>query len=655
MARSDCSLSSTDAGLLYHHQDSKYSTIFLCSSLSRLANPQIHCQNSYARSTLIMSFQRLHNNSTRYTNAPITARRFSDDTDNDSVTSSQSGSVASDDGTESGHPIDHDTRELRRRHAQARINNTLQYAYGRFNHIGRPVQGLANGVAEGGDSFYHDVARPFFDEVLFKIRVTVTVAFRLFFLFVWYIAELPVRFIWCVLDLAQRSFWSVLNLIDASIWYVLDLTNASFWFLIDMAQSWFGVLRQAYFATADSLHDVQWWMWKPIAILLAAFIIFVVIPAISIGHGFTSMATYLCSDASISPGWTGFPEICKHSNINAVLSLENAELLKLTAPSHTILHSVRDLLENGKEIPSPRNALVLEATAVKEFAWLHQEDLEAFPFFHNHNISQITEAIHGNATIFNAALENFRDHHRNRVEELELRVGRLLDSSRNFSPHSPFQRCFSESLCHYFPSLFSYSSVARRNTHYLSLTTHLLETPEATTIPQHAVAISKSQYNIAYNLAIAKDALQQYEPYLTLACNSAEISGVKCHQNPLDLIGNLETAFATAQTAAAKVAAANKLHKASVSGLRALKGELRDLMAIAVGKTAPVQGDVDAAAARAVLHRFMMQVKSLEVVLGEVPREVDDGIPQASIWERDEEGNLVSRFKKYYREATGWR
>jgi hypothetical protein len=445
-----------------------------------------------------------------------------------------------------------------------------------------------------------------------------------------------------------------LNLIDASIWYVLDLTNASFWFLIDMAQSWFGVLRQAYFATAESLHDVQWWMWKPIAILLAAFIIFVVIPAISIGHGFTSMATYLCSDASISPGWTGFPEICKHSNINAVLSQEIAELLKLTAPSDTMLHSVKDLLENGKEIPSPRNALVLEATAVKEFAWLHQEDLATFPFFHSHNISQITEAIHGNATFFSTALENFRDHHRSRIEELELRVGPLLDSSKTFSPHSPFKRCFSESLCHYLPSLFSYSSVARRNSRYLSLATHLLETPEATTIPQHAVQISQSEYNIAYNLAIAKDALGRYEPYLTLACSTGEISAVKCHQNPLALIGNLEVAFATAQKAAAQVAAAGKLHKASVSGMTALKGELRDLISIAVGKTAPVRGDVSAAAARAVLHRFVVQMKTSGVALEPEWRVTDEGVARGSQWARDADGKLVPQLEKYHREPTGW-
>jgi hypothetical protein len=601
-----------------------------------------------------MSFQKLHNVSTRYTNAPITTRRFSDETDTDSVTSSQSGSVASsdsgsvvsDDGTEPGSLIGHDARDLRRRHAQARVNNTLQYAHGRINDGVRPVQGLANGVAERGDSFYHDVARPFFDEVLFKIRVTCTVIVRLLFLLAWYIAEIPVRIIWYLVDLARRSFWSVLNLIDASIWYVLDLANATFWFTIDMAQSSFGILRQAFIATSDSLHDslrdVQWWMWKPIAILLVAFIILVVMPLISTLHGFTSMATYLCSDTSISRGWTAFPEICKHSNINAVLSLENTELLKLTAPSDTILTSVRDLLESGKHTPPSRNELLKESTAVKEFAWLHQDDLAKFPFSRAYNISVIAEAIHGNATIFNTALDNFSSHHRNRVEELELKTQQRLDEANTFSPQSPFQRCFSESLCYYLPSLFSYSSVARRNSRYLSMATHFPNTPEATTIPQHAVESSQSEYNIAHDLAIAKDALRRYEPFLTLACDTNEISGAKCHQNPIELVAKLEAAFERAQTSAAEVAKAYALHKATASGLETLRGELGRLVAIAVGKSTPARGEVGAAAARAVLHRFVVQMKGLGVVLGTGPVEktFDDGSHPGSRFFMGEDGVL---------------
>jgi hypothetical protein len=601
-----------------------------------------------------MSFQRLHNVSARYTNGPITARRFSDETDTESVTSSQSdsvassdsGSVVSDDGTESGSLIGHDARDLRRRHAQARVNNTLQYAHGRINDGVRPVQGLANGVAQGGDSFYHGVARPFFDEVLFKIRVTCTVIVRLLFLLVWYSAELPVRFVWYLMDLARRAFWSALNLIDASIWYVLDLANASFWFTIDMAQSSFGILRQAFIATSaslrDLLRDVQWWMWKPIAILLVAFIILIVMPFISVLHGFTSMATYLCSDTSISRGWTAFPEICKHSNINAVLSIENTELLKLTAPSDAILTSVRDLLESGKHTPPSRNELLRESTAVKEFAWLHQDDLAKFPFSRTHNISVIAEAIHGNATIFNTALDNFSSHHRDRVEELELKTQQLLDDANNFRPHSPFQRGFSETLCYYFPSLFGLSSVARRNSRYLSMATHFPMTPEAKAIPQHAVEISQSAYNIAHDLAIAQDALRRYEPFLTLACDTKEISGAKCHQTPTELAAKLEAAFARAQTSAAGVAKAYALHDAAASSLEALRGELGRSVDIAAGKSTPARGEVSAAAARAVLHRFWVRMKVLGVVLGSGPVEktFDEGSHPGSRFFVGEDGVL---------------
>lgn len=590
-----------------------------------------------------MSFQRLHNVSRRYGGpypgqepyTPITARRFSDETDIDSIATSVSDDTVSD--HDSRLLIDRRARDLRRRDSQARLDNTLQVAQDRIRNGISPAQDLANGATKDGGHLYNDVARPLFGEVIFKIRVAVTVIWRLFLRLFIYILELPDRIVWYTLDKARDLFFFVLFLISASFWVVLDFARASFGYIMNL-------LRRSFLAIFDLVDNFPLWTMKPIAMAIVSLML-----AISILHGFKSMATYICNDADVARRWTAFPDVCEHPNLNAVLDFENTEVAELVETSNIIVHSIADLVNAAKPDPNPGQTLITESQALLEFVETHQGNLARFS--QGHDIVSVAKQIHGNITTFNWAVGYFETEHTVRILELEQKINRILATAKKFSADSPAERFFSESMSYFIPSVFTHSRAARVTSDYVTAATRFVGDHATISIKQHAVQVSQSTYNAAYGLQIAKQAIVAYEPYWKFDCQNHDLFSdsdvARCHQDPLKLNKRLGSALENFQASAALIAELDGLHRVVVDGMGTLRADLISLLKDAQKHKT---GEMDAASARAILHDFVAQVGALDISLRKAPR-VDDegviglkfegGVARGSKWTRLPNGELV--------------
>lgn len=568
---------------------------------------------------------------------PITARRFSDETDNDSIATSVSDDTVSD--HDSKPLVDRHARDLRRRDSQARLDNTLQAAQDRIRNGMRPAQDLANGVAEDGGHLYNDVGRPLFEDAMFKVRVAVTVIWRLFLRLILYILELPDRIVWYTLDKARNLFFFVLFLISASFWFVLDFARASFGYVLNL-------LHRILLAIPYLVENFPLWTLKPIAVAIGSLML-----AISILHGFKSMATYICNDAEVARRWTAFPEVCKHPNLNAVLNFQNTEVAELAETSDIIIHSIADMANAAKPGPNPGNNLLTESEALLNFVETHQENLGNFS--KGHDIVSVAKQIHGNITTFNWAVGYFETEHTVRILELEQKINRILATAKKFSTDSPAERFFSESVSYFIPSVFTHSRAARVTSDYITVATRFVGDHATISIKKQAVQVSQSTYNAAHGLQIAKQAIVAYEPYWAVSCQNIDLFSdsdvARCHQNPLKLNKKLEIALDSFQDSAALIAELEGLHRAVVNGMGTLRGKLIGLLRDAQGYK---NGEVNAASARVILHDFVAQVGSLEIPPKKAPTiddgviglQLDDTIARGSVWKIGSDGKPVPHF-----------
>ena len=543
-----------------------------------------------------MSFRKLvtitESNATAYpvlrSDAPITPRRFSDETDTDSNATSISEDTDIDDANQQ--LLDYQARVRRRAQAQARVRNTLQYAHDRINDGVRPVQDLANEIADDGDFIYNDVARPFLAEAIFQIRVVVTTISRLLLLLFWWTLEN----IWW-------TFWSTLDLIGETLMIIAYAVLYSIGFILEL-------LRGILFALPQLLHDTPCWMLRPIAVV--AGVVLVIISAL---HGLMRMSMYICNDSALAQGWTNLPEICTHTHTVAVLNIERRVLNRLVEASDAVIYSTADMSKVARLDSAPGTYLLTESTGLVQFAKTHSDKLASLSG--PHDIEAIASAVHSNVTAFNQAFAMFKHIHTFRVDELQTKSKRILDVAKLYTPQSPAERFFLESASHYIPGTFSHTNVAHQASHYVGVSSQFLGDTQTTTLLQQGFDISRYVSDISKGIKIAEDVLAKYKPFWTLHLQT-QASDHSDHDlvNPSDLAERLGKRHREVEEQAESLRKLYELHKDVKKGMTVLRSNLKLLLEAAVsGK--PVS-DVDAASARAILHRFAVELGKMDIMVG---------------------------------------
>jgi len=671
----DCSLSSTDAGLLCHHESSKYPLSFFCSSiLPCLEFTETHHNQFYTIIHATMSFRRLANiidtNATAYppppplerTNQPISARRSTDETDSESNATSNSEDSDSDNYPE--HLLDYNAHLFRRRQAEVRVRNRLQR-----------VQNWANGIADHRDHLYNDVAQPFFDEATFKAHVIVLT-----------IGRLLLRLFWFVLEGLWQTILLALDLIVEALWFVCNAVWASFEFALDL------ILR-VVFAIPQMLRIAPWWMLKyiPGSIVSALLIL-------SLMRGFKGISTFVCADPELIKEWTSLAGACNHTNIKGIIKLENVDLDKLVHANNAVFNSIVDMSGLGRPDPSPGHRLMRETLALVQFTEAHNVSLT--PFSKRHDLVAVANAVHNNITAYNKAVERFAYNHHIRLEELEIRMKQILTDAKGHTAQSPYTRFLLESAAFLIPSTFSHTSASHQASHYAGVTTHFLDNPETITILQQANNITMHLGNAGLGLVTLREAITRFEPFWKRDCQpngKVEVSGDRyCGLiDPADLNQRLKEALEKTQVAAAKPKELRRLHnivKNAMTHLRSnlvrllrtaaedktaaaaakddtaiedgsalfgynIAAKLRTATAAAVaaaGKRTPAAGKkatVDATSARAVLYQFVVEVGMIDLLIGsgtfDINMSFDNTVARGSRYTRLPDGSIVPHLEKY--------
>lgn len=670
----DCSLSSTDAGLLYHHESSKYPISFFCSSIFPCPGyTETHHNQFYTIIHATMSFRRLANiidtNATAYppppplerTDQPISTRRSTDETDSENNATSNSEDLHSDNGTEL--LLDYNAHLLRRRQAEVRVKNRLQR-----------VQNFANGIADHRDHLYNDVAQPFFDEAAFKAHVIVLT-----------IGRLLLRLFWFILEGLWRTILLALDLIIEPLCFVCNAVWASFEFTLDL------ILR-AIFAIPQMLRIAPWWMLKyiPGSIVPALLIL-------SLMRGFKGMSTFVCADPELTKEWTFLAGACNHTNIKGIIELENIELDKLVHANNAVFNSIVDMSGLGRPNPGPGHRLMRETLALVQFTEVHNVSLASFS--KRHDLVAVANAVHSNITAYNNAVERFAYNHHIRLEELEIRMKPILEHAKRHRTESPYARFLLESAAFLIPSTFSDTSAGHQTSHYAGVTTHFLDSPNNTIILQQANNITLHLGSAGQDLITVREALTRYEPFWKRDCQpdgNVEVSvDIDCGLvDPADLNRRLKEALQQTQMAAAKPKELRRLHNIVKNAMTHLRGDLVRLRKIAAegktagtedesaieyepvtvgyniaaklraataaaavaaaGKRTPAAGKkatLDATSARAVLYQFVVEIGTIDLMIGsgtfDVSMSFDDEVARGLRYRRLPDRSIVPHLQKY--------
>ena len=626
-----------------------------------------------------MSFRRLvsviDTNATAYpppppspiprSNLSISVRRPTDETDTES--SATSLSEDSDSDNDSKHLLDYNTRILRRKQAEARLRNRL-----------RPVQNLVNGDAQHDDHFYKDVARPFFDETIFMAHVVVLT-----------IGRLLLRLFWFVLESLWRTILLALDLIIEAIWIVCNIVWASFEFTLDL-------LLRVVFAIPQILRNAPWWMVKYIPGSMLSMLVI-----LSLMRGFKGITNFVCADPGLTKEWTSLAGACNHTQIKEIIKHENLVLDELVYANDAIFQSVVQMSGIGRPDSHPGHVLMRETLALVQFTEAHNESLAAFS--KRHDLVAVANAVHSNIIAFNVLVERFAHSHRIHLDELEIRMQKILRVAKEHRAQSPYTRFLLESATFVFPNTFSHTSVGHQTSHYVGVTTRFLSSPETTTILQQANNITLHMSRAAQDLVIVREAIKRYEPFWKKNCQpngKDKISDtVDCGVvDPADLSQCLKEALQQTQAAAAKPKELRKLHNKVKNAMTHLRGNLVRLLKIAAEENITATADddniaakyktaaarkkttaaagkkmdvkdrlaiivgmktsegvnkyaLDSTSARAVLHQFVVEVGAIDLMIGTgtfvAGMGLGEGVAMGSRYERRSDGSLVPHLLKY--------
>jgi hypothetical protein len=623
-----------------------------------------------------MSFQRLptyyHSNATAYppSNQPISPRRPTDEaefpTDSDS-----------DNGSE--HLLDYNARAHHRRQIQARVrNNRLQGAQDRINDVLQPVQNWANGIAGHGDHLYNDVARPFFDEVMFQAHVVVLT-----------IGRLLLGLLWFVLEVIWWTVWGALYLIGETVWLLCHVVWVSFKFVLDL-------LLRVVFALPQILRDAPWHLLGHIPVAIVSGLLLS-----SVAYGFMRMTDYICDEPELMQNWTSLSERCNSTQMQEILSPQHKELDKLVRANHDVVYSISEMSGIGKPDYHPGYNLMRETTALVQFAKAHNDSLASFS--KRHDFVAVAEAIHSNVTAFNSASDKWAFSHRFRLEELEMKAHNILADAKTYKAHTAYERWFSQSAFALFPPMFSHTTVAHQSSNYVAVATRHLNEPQTAEILRQANILELNLIRATQDLPVAREALKRYEPFWKNHCQPTEEIGISGHidcgvVDPADLNERLEKAMQETQESVKKLNRLHKLHKTVNGGLTVLRSELVRLLKIAAGnkvvagnktaaankKTAPSDKTVhvkkgagkkgaaaarkkaaaedevislNAASARAVLYQFVAAVKRIDLMVGygtyTLKLAFDDSVARGSRQEKLADGTYQPVLEKYNNQAQG--
>lgn len=652
--------------MLYHHQSSKYPITFLCSGLLRCLEDTdaFHCNQSILYHIhAAMSFQRLptyyHSNATAYppSNQPISPRRATDEAD---VSSEES-----DSDNDSEHLLDYNARTLHRRQIQARLRNRLQRAHDRINNVLQPVQNLTNGIAGHGDHIYNDVARPFFDEAMFQVHVIVLT-----------IGRLLLGLLWFVLEVIWWTLWGALYLIGETVWLVCHTIWASANFVLDL-------LLRVVFAIPHILRDAPWHLlgYIPLAIV-SGLVVW------SVLHGFMRMTDYICDEPELMKNWISLSETCNSTQMKEVLRLQNKELNKLVHANDHVVYSISDMAGIGKPDQLSGYNLMRETTALVQFAKAHNDSLASFS--KRHDFVAVANAVHSNVTAFNSAVDKWAFSHRFRLEELEMKVHKILADAKTYKAQTAYERWFSQSAFFLFPSMFSHTPVGHQSSHYVAVATRYLDDPQTAEILRQANMFELSFIRATQGLLVAREALKRYEPFWKNHCQQNGEAGVSGYidcgvVDPSDLNERLEEALQETQVSVKKLNRLHKLHKLVNGGLMVLRTELVRLLRIAARNKVIAKGEnaaaenktitvktaaakkksaaedekihLNAASARAVLHQFVMEVGRIDLMIGygtyTVSMAFDDSVARGSRHKKSADGTYEPILEKYKNQAQG--
>ncbi|GAB7322924.1 hypothetical protein MBLNU13_g05464t1 [Cladosporium sp. NU13] len=597
-------------------------------------------------------------------NQPISTRRVTDETYSESNAAVVSEDEDSDNDSE--HLLDYNTRILSRRQAEARVRNKL-----------RQVQNLVNGFAQHGDHLYNDVARPFFDETIFMAHVVVLTIGRLLLRLFWFILEGLWRTILLALDLIIEAIWIICNMVWASFEFVLDL------------------LLRVVFAIPQILRSAPWWMVKYIPGSIVSMLVI-----LSLMRGFKGITNFICADPGLTKEWTSLAGACNHTHIKDIIKHENMELDELVHANDVIFQSVVKMSGIGRPDPHPGHVLMRETLALVQFTETHNDSLTAFS--KRHDLVAVANAVHSNVTAFNKDVERFAHNHHIRLNELEIRMQKILKNAKEHRAQSPYARFLLESATFVFPNTFSHTGVGHQTSHYAGVTTHFLNSPQTTTILQQANNITLHMSRAAQDLVIVREAITRYEPFWRKNCQpngKVEISdAVDCGVvDPADLNQRLQEALQQTQAAAGKPKELRKLHNKVKNAMTHLRGNLVRLLKIAAeeistaaiddekiaakyktaaaGKTVAAAGKkmdvkdrlaiiagmktsagvnrstLDPTSTRAVLHQFVVEVGAIDLMIGsgtfEAGMGLGEGVAMGSRYERRSDGSLVPHLWKY--------
>lgn len=622
-------------------------------------------EKSPSFATAIMSMQRLPNISRRYGNAYadlesdlesdhgsyngssqtperepdfwITSRRSTDVTDTDSIATSISEDAVTDDGLEQR--LDYRSRILRRRAAQARINNTLQYAQDRIDGGIQPVQQLAEDVVRGGDHLYNDVAMPMLDEALFKVQVTGLVIWRLLVRFFWFAARCLIQGISSIPRLLLRCLWLLRDTIDASFEFMLNLIGAAFRFTIDL-------LRWVFLELPGLIRNIPWHTLQSIAVAIGILTVFV-----GMLHGFMGTTAYICNDPKLAESWKMPSEVCNVSTLKTVLKFERNVLAELAENSDTIMHGIHNASLTNVPNRGPIRSLLIETTSLSEFARIHSANLSALS--KGQDISAMSRAIHGNVTALNRAVDIYGSYHGARKQELEVKAKHVLETARAIEPHSSTERFVFESVARFFPSVFSLTSLAHAAALYADMVTYFVRHMESTAILQHGVEIEHSVYNIRHDLPAVQRAITDYEPFWRLTCENynkaSQTAHDRCHIDPSELLDELQKALGKTEAPLTEFEHIHRLYKLIHNRMSVLRERLNKLLKSSRGEKSR---HFHPASARAILHQFVVQVSNLQIYLGygtyTIYMTLGPGSVQGSRWQQAPDGSYTAIFADPY-------
>ena len=356
------------------------------------------------------------------------------------------------------------------------------------------------------------------------------------------------------------------------------------------------------------------------------------------------------------------------------------ELDKLVHANDAVFQSVVEMSGIGMPNTHPGHRLMRETLALVQFTEAHNASLATFS--KRDDLVAVANAVHNNVTALNKAVERFAHNHHIRLDELEIKMQKILEDAKGHRAQSPFARFLLESATFLFPNAFSYTSVGHQTLRYAGVTTHFLNSPETSTILKQANNITEHMSRATQGIVIVREAITRYEPFWKNRCQpngKVEISdAIDCGVvDPSDLNQRLQEALQQTQVAAGKPNELRKLHTVVKNAMTHLRGSLVRLLKLAAEDNATAADDnnvaaedspaaatagkkisadaskstLDATSARAVLHQFVVEVGTVDLMVGygtfDASMGLGEGVVMGSRYLRLPDGRLVPHLEKY--------